>query len=226
MNRLLFTLFALLTVSTLPAQTREQTIAEEFPDQAGKYAVAVYPLHLFNNGLRLDFEMKIKNTPAWIQIGASGYFGTMPSAYNEYNKWSTIYGEEFNHLLGAGLELNYKRFFNQKETWYYAGGCSYSRYNVDYVDRYWYSYIEDGMEYRTTKFGSLNQKIDKFGISAYLGHQKSKHAFLSDIFVGLGYRYSLKSNRIAKSFDDSMLAWGYKGVVFITGVRIGVKFKQ
>jgi opacity protein-like surface antigen len=224
MNKILTTLFALFTLSTLSAQIQEQTVEKTLPYPKKKYTIATHPLYWFNSGMRFDFEMRIKDTPAWIQIGAIGYL--VPRTDREYNRWVMISGDEFNHLLGGGLELNYKRFFNKKESWYFAGGCSYSRYNIDYIDKYWYSYIEDGLEYHTSKFGLLTQKIDKIGISTFLGYQKPKPAFLFDVFVGLGYRYSFKGDDTAKPFDGSMISLGYKGVVFITGVRFGVKFKQ
>jgi hypothetical protein len=169
--------------------------------------------------------MRIKNTPSWIQIGASGYW--LPRKHTDYNYYYTITGEELNYLLGSGLDLNYKYFFNKKESWYLAGGCSYTRYNIEYIDRYWHSYTDKyGLVYMTNEHGSLKHGINKFGINTYIGYQIPKPTFLFDMFVGLGYKYSIRDNNKGKPFDDGMLSFGYKGVVFITGVRFGVKFKQ
>jgi opacity protein-like surface antigen len=225
MNKILITLFTFLTVATSQTQAQEQTITIKLPHQLKKYTIATHPFYGLNSGVRFDFEMRIKNTPSWIQIGTAGYL--VPRRDEEkYNQWVTITGDELNSLLGGGLELNYKYFFNNSESLYVAGGCSYSRYNIEYIDKYWDSYIEHGLEYRMSKFGILNQKIDKFGINTYFGYQIPKPTFLFDMFVGLGYRYSLRSNIVANPFDNGMISFGYKGVVFITGVRFGVKFKQ
>jgi hypothetical protein len=224
MNKILLTLFATLTISTLSAQIQEQTVTEKRPHQTKKYTIATHPLYWYNAGVRLDFEMRIKNTPAWIQAGAVGYL--VPRTNRGYNHWIMISGDELNYLRGLGLDLNYKRFFNKAESWYFAGGCSYTRYKLEYIGKFWVKYIEDGLEYHTGKVGVLNQTINKFGLSSFVGYQNTNPTFLFDVFAGLGYRYSFKSNDLAKSFDNSMLSMGYKGVVFITGVRFGVKFKQ
>jgi opacity protein-like surface antigen len=227
MYRTIITLFALLTVTTLSAQIQEQTVREKLPHQKKKYTIATQPLYNFYNGLRFDFEMRIKDTPAWISAGIAGQLFVPSQQDYPYNQATLISGDELNRLRGIGLELNYKYFFNKVESLYFAGGCSYSRYNIEYIDWYWNSYIDEyKLEYHEYRFGSLKQNINKFGISAYFGYQIPKPTFLFDMFVGLGYRYSFKSNRIAHSFDDGMLSLGYKGVVFITGVRFGVRFKQ
>jgi hypothetical protein len=220
-NRVLITLFVLLATSILASAQEITTATGKLPHQEKGYTIAWYPFHHIANGVRFDFEKRIKNTPAWIQAGVTGYsFSPEDSEYNFY----TLSGE-FNYLRGGGLELNYKRFINVKESMYLAGGCSYNHYNVKYFDYYWRSYTENNLDYWVNEYGNMKQKINKFGINTYLGYQLPTPTFLFDIFVGLGYRYSFRSNSAANSFDDSMLALGYRGIVFMTGVRLGVKFK-
>jgi opacity protein-like surface antigen len=209
-------------ISTLSAQVREEMVAKKFPHQEKKYSIAAQPLYNFNGGIRFDFEMRIKNSPAWIQISPSGYW--MSRAHRDYNYWMLPSGE-LNYLLGGGLELNYKYFVNKKESIYFAGGCSYTNYNIEYADEYWRSYSEDNLVYYTKEHGAMKQGINKLGLNTYFGYQLPTPTFLFDMFVGLGYRYSFYTNNIASSFDDGMLSFGYRGIVFITGVRFGVKFK-
>jgi hypothetical protein len=223
MNRIITTLLVLFAVSTLSAQN-QQIKVEKRPHQTKKYTVAAHPLYTFDNGIRVDFEVRIKDTPAWIQIGTAGHWLT--GSENGYNNGLIFSGNDINWLRGARLDLNYKRFFNRKETLYFAGGCTYIRYNAKYYDEYWDSYIENKLEYQVQRQGTLKQNIDKVGVSAYFGYQIPRSTFLCDMFVGLGYRYSFRSNDKAKLFNDNMLSIGYKGVVFITGVRLGAKFKQ
>ncbi|MDR1203228.1 MAG: hypothetical protein LBL58_16585 [Tannerellaceae bacterium] len=220
MNKIATTLFLLFTISALSAQV--ETITGKFPHQEKKYSIATQPLYNFNSGVRFDFEMRIKDSPSWVQISPSGYW--MPRANHDYNYWILPSGE-LNYLLGAGMELNYKYFFNRKESLYFAGGCSYTHYTIEYVDEYWRSYSEDGLVYQVKEYGATKQRINKLGINAYFGYQLPKPTFLFDMFVGLGYRHSFRSNSMAKPFNDGMLSFGYSGVVITTGIRIGVKFK-
>jgi hypothetical protein len=193
-----------------------------------QYTIAFQPLDLYNLGWRLDFEKRIPNTPAWIQVSA--VVNSMPRyTYDDYNSryennQVLINGDEINSLAGGGLHVNYKYFFDPKETWYYAGGCSYSHYNVEYYDKRMHSYLDKyGLKYYTFDVKNFEQKINKLGISAYIGYQSPRPTFLFDIYFGIGYRYSFRSDSNGRLFNRSMLSLGYRGFVFITGVRFGVK---
>ncbi|MDR1593201.1 MAG: hypothetical protein LBS43_01795 [Prevotellaceae bacterium] len=224
MNKILNVLFALLAIVTFPAQiqAQDETIIDKLPHQKKNFTIASHPLYHFNSGVRLDFEKRIKNTPSWIQLGISGNF--LGKRNNENNYWTIASGDEFSYLRGGGLELNYKYFVNKKESLYFAGGGSLFHSNIEYMGDYWISYIEDGLVYQIIKYGKINQKINKLGINTYFGYQLPTPTFLFDMFVGLGYRHSFRNNDTAKLFDDSMISLGYTGLVFITGVRFGVKF--
>jgi hypothetical protein len=224
MKKILSVLFAILAISTLSAQVEDNTVRKHLHKEK-TFTLATHPLYHFNNGVRLDFEKRIKNSPAWVQIGLSGYLLTKTNS--EYNRW-IISGDEINHFWGSGIDVNYKYFFNRAESLYFAGGCSYTHHNIEYFDRYWNSYTDEyGLMYLTREYmRNVKQKIDKLGTSVYFGYQIPTSTFLFDMFVGMGYRYSFRNNGSAKPFDDSMISLGYRGVVFITGVRLGVKFKQ
>jgi hypothetical protein len=223
MKKILAGLFAIMAALPLTAQSLETVAEKELPHLEKRFTIAAHPLYLHYNGLRLDVEKRIKNTPSWIQLGIAGHL--MPESDDGYNYIFIPSGDEFNNLKGVGLELNYKRFVNRIETLYFAGGCSYSHYDVGYTDNFWNSYTEDGLTYMTRERGNIKQQINKLGISTYFGYQFPKPVFLIDLFIGLGYRYSFRSNSMARPFNDRMLSLGYRGFVFITGARLGVKFK-
>jgi hypothetical protein len=208
--------------STLSAQNNF-SLEERYPHLTKNYTIAIHPIYLYNGGMRLDVEKRIGNTPAWLQAGVTGHF--LSRKNDKYNYW-TLAGGSVNYLLSGGLDLNYKRFFNKKESFYLAGGCSYSHYNIEYYDKYLVSYPEDNLVYYRYKYGNLKQNINKLGLNLLIGYQSPRPAFLFDIFAGLGYRRSFKKNKEIELFDDYMIAFGYSGVVFITGVRFGVKFKH
>jgi hypothetical protein len=223
MKKVLTGLFVMLATLSLTAQSQNITVAEKLPHLEKRYTIAAHPLYIFNNGMRLDFEKRIRNTPSWIQCGIAGYW--LSEGEQDYNYGVLISGDELNELRGVGLELNYKHFVDKKETLYFAGGCSYSHYGIEYVDAFWRTYTEDGQTFWTKERGHLSQNINKLGINTYFGYQSPRPTFLADMFIGIGYRYSFYSNSMAHPFNDRMLSLGYRGLVFITGVRLGAKFK-
>jgi opacity protein-like surface antigen len=223
---LIFVLITLLSISSLSAQMQQDAnLIARYPHMGKQYTIAIQPLYIHNSSLRLDFEKRLNNSPAWLQIGLTSNIlpKTTDDKYNNY--WLILADEEFNELYGGTLDINYKRFFNRKETWYYAGGCSFSHYNIEYVDRYIRSFTEDGMVYHEFDYGPLKQVINKVGMNTFIGYQPPTTSFLFDVFMGLGYRYSFRKNDDLKHFNYSPFSFGYKGIVLIAGVRFGVKFK-
>ncbi|MDR0726336.1 MAG: hypothetical protein LBF59_10080 [Prevotellaceae bacterium] len=221
-NKIIFAIIAVMTLSTGAAQNG-YSLEERYPHLKKNYTIAVHPFYLFNGGMRLDLEKRIKHTPAWVQIGLIGHMLSRETGY--YNHWALISGDEVNYLLGGGLDLNYKRFLNKKESFYFAGGCSYSHYNIEHTGKSLRSYTEDGLKYYTYDYGNLKKKIDKLGLSAFIGYQSPRPTFLFDIFAGIGYRHSFRKDNDTESFNNSMVALGYKGTVFVAGIRFGVKLR-
>jgi hypothetical protein len=220
---------AIMMVSSISAQVSDSNLADRYPHMRKQYTIAFQPLDLYNLGWRFDFEKRIPNTPAWIQISA--VINSMPrTTYDQNhryeNDWILMDGDELNRLIGGGLHVNYKYFFNPKETWYYAGGCSYFHYNAEYYDRYLRSFSQDNLVYYMFDVDNFVQKINKFGVNTYIGYQSPRPTFLFDIYFGLGYRYSFRSDSNGRLFNQNMFGIGYRGFVIITGVRFGVKFKQ
>jgi hypothetical protein len=232
MKKIFTTLFALLSILSAFAQIKEDTSVEKLPHQKNRFTIGTQPLYIANTGVRFDFEMRIKNTPAWIQISPIGYW--LPHyEYNDayeydygshYDNYTTIGEDNLKTFSGAGLELNYKYFFNRSESLYFAGGCSYTHFNIKYEEKYWRPFTEDGLEYVVQDYGDIKQGINKWGINAYFGYQIPRPVFLFDMFVGLGYRHSFRTNGAARPFNNTMLSLGYSGIVVMTGIRIGVKF--
>jgi hypothetical protein len=218
---------SIMAVTSIQAQVPD--LADRFPHLRKQYTIAFQPLYLYNLGWRLDFEQRIPDSPAWIQIGA--VVNSMPRTTNDAghryeNDWFLLNGDELNRLIGGGLYLNYKYFFNRMETWYWSGGCSYSHYNIEYFDEYMRSYTEDNLVYHTYGVGNFKQNINKIGASTYIGYQSPRATFLFDIYIGAGYKHSFYSDPDGRLFNQGMIGFGYRGFVFITGVRFGVKFKQ
>ena len=193
-----------------------------------KFTVAVQPLQLFNWGLRNDFEIRLGRGPGLLQFGTTVYYapagkGKENSYY--YDEYEGIFRESFSGLKGGGLDINYKIFVNHKRTVYFATGVAYARFNIKYLGWTWDHYIEDGLQYHAYVMDYTTQDINRWGVNAYFGHQPSFYKpFLFDIFWGLGWRRSF-SDSAKPSFDNYILSYGYNGIVFLTGVRIGFGFR-
>ena len=226
------TLILLLFASTTFAQTADNKNSDmKLPHQTKRYTVAWQPLFIFNNAVRLDFETRIKDKPAWLQVSPAIYLVRQKERHRDFFGYTndyyylTISGDELNRMFGASLELNYKYFFTRKESFYLSGGCSYAHHNIHYEGSFWTSYTEDGLQYHRIDYGDVNQKINKLGLNALIGYQVPNSGyFLFDMFIGAGYRKSFRSNPGARAYDSDILAFGYSGFLFITGVRLGAKF--
>ena len=218
-------------VSHTYAQDVGDPLYKRYARTQKKYTITQQPLQLlFNWAWRFDFEMRLGNGPGWLQLGPALYLCTKdrdnPDYYYYYDR-NDYHGdffvrEPFSKLRGYGLDVNYKRYVNPKRSLYLAGGLSYTRFNVGYWGQAWKEYIEDGLQYHEYGIGYHTQHINRMGINTYFGHQiASRHAFLADIFVGLAYRHSF-SEKEKPPFNDNAFSYGYSGVVFMTGVKLGI----
>ena len=225
---LLFTTTLLCTSTILAQNEREDRKIEE----QKTITFAFQPLQLFNaGGLHIDIEKRLGNSPSWLQLGITGYpffLGSFDedSSYEGYlytDRWY-LWGHDFSYMGGINVNLNFKHFFNKAQSFYLAGGISYGYFNIKYWGNEWYSFQENGLEYHSIRYTKQQQEINKLGINTYFGYQiPNRSAFLFDMFVGLGYRYGIY-NEDRCEFDESILAPGYRGVTFLTGVRIGLKY--
>jgi hypothetical protein len=227
MNKLLVILSILLyaapIIPELSAQAEKKPAPAKLPHQEKRYTVAIQPLYLYNNGMRLDFEKRIKDMPAWIQISPLIY--RVPKTDSDYNQWLLFSDEEVGSLWGGGLEVNYKYFFNKQESFYVAGGVSYIYHGIKYYDTRLHPFTEDGLIYQSYERSLCKQQINKWGANAYIGYQLPTRSFLFDMYFGFGYRHSVESDKQPNRFNNNMFSPGYSGTIVTTGFRIGVKFK-
>lgn len=196
-----------------------------------KQTFAVQPFQLFNNSLRFDYERRISDGPGWIQFGPAIYV----ASYENRDKYRYSYDgtiakhkgfislrEPYSEMLGGGLDINYKRFYDPKNSLYVACGLSCTYFDFKYLGWEWDDFIQDGLEYREYTKKYHNQHILRPGINCFMGYQvPSRHAFLFDMFWGFACRYSIADEN-KPAFNNYMFSYGYTGFVFITGVRFGI----
>ena len=200
-----------------------------------KYTFTVQPLYLLSGGLKFDFEMRMGNGPDWLQFSPSVYYWNRDlddKDYIYYGKildrfdfWPTSIHRPFSKLRGVGLDVNYKRFINARRSFYTATGLSYAHYNIKYWGFAGYDYIEDGLPYYGYEYGLQTQHINRIGANWYFGTRiPTRQAFVLDLFWGLGYRHAF-SEKNKPAFDDNFLTYGWTGLSFQAGIKLGFGLK-
>ncbi len=237
-------LFAWTCLFVTDAQMQNGNDASKHPltqsnlNHQKKYTFAVQPMQMFNWSLRLDFEMRLGDGPGWLQFGPAVYYSPDETTENpryyygdrgDYyysDEWIDVnMREPYSHMKGVGLDVNYKRYVNPARSIYFAGGLSYTYFKIKYWGRKWYDYVEDGLMYYEYGLIYRNQHINRVGINTYFGYQiPTRNAFLFDMFLGIAYRYSFYGQENPK-FNETMISYGRRGFVFMTGVRIGFGLK-
>ncbi|MCL2737913.1 MAG: hypothetical protein FWE30_00525 [Bacteroidales bacterium] len=214
-------------------QAHAQSPAE---DKSGKkYTVAIQPLQLLKNSLRIDVEMRINDGPGWLQFGPAVYYypkTNEPDYYYigkhyHYTWYHRIHlSEPCSGMFGGGLDVNYKWFLDPKRSVYLLGGLSFAHFNIRYWGWAWSDYYQNELLYHEYLPDYRRQHINRTGINWLFGFQPpSRHAFLFDMFVGFSYRHSF-SDKNKPSFDTNMFSYGFTGPVFVTGVRFGIGIKD
>ena len=224
MKKILVLLVAICFTATINAQQIAEEPAPIVPQK--RFAVSAHPMWWLNNAFRFDFEFRLRQTPAWLQISPTIHALSPEYDNNYYDGNYTIFsGDGIRRMSGFGIEVNYKYFINKTEAWYVAGGLSYNYYRLQCKAYSLTSYMEHGLEYHLREYGMVSQKINKIGMNAYIGYRvpRGKH-FLTEFFTGLGYRHSFMNNPAAPRFDNSMISPGHTGFVFIVGLKLGAKF--
>ena len=199
---------------------------EEKEKNVYNYSIGVQPLYLFNTGLRIDFEKRLKDPRQMLQVSAIGYL--LPKRDEPYEYWETLLVEDHynvNKLLGGGLALDYKYFpFRLANFLYFSGGLSYHYFDVRYDGFKFISYQEDGMTFYEPQWGEIKQVFNKVGGNVLFGLQTAPHRrVFVDGYIGIGYTHSFYDED-KHHIDDNMFNVGYRGVTFVTGIKIGYRF--
>ena len=238
MRKSLYSLLLLAVTLNIYAQDiSDDSFQPPYSSTQKKYTFAIQPLQGFNRAWRFDFEMRLDDGPGWLQFGQAVYSGNRyendenPTYYyvgNDYHyigRYYISFREPFSKIRGGGLDINYKRFIDHKRAAYFAAGLSYTHLKIDYWGWKWENYIEDGLQYHAYVLDYRTQSINRLGFNAFLGHQiPDRGAFIFDMFGGFAYRHSF-SDKNKPSFNNDMFSFGYTGLVFMAGIRMGFGVK-
>ena len=224
-------------VNNVTATVAQEDIHFEPYTSQLKYTFAFQPLQMFNNGARFDFEIRLKDGNGWLQFGPTIYQIKYsdnlkdPSYYYYLNrddfeylmlKWGEInFREPYTKMIGGGLNVNYKKFFESDRMFYYATGLSYTHFNVEYIECVWKDFYEDDLQFLKEALEFRNQPINRIGANFFFGIQPPFISpFVIDIYCGIALRLSLLDSD-KPSFDKYKYSYGYSGSILLFGVRFG-----
>lgn len=189
-----------------------------------RYTVAVHPFFLTQRGLRIDFEKELPSSGKWLQFGIMGYYVPRFDRGNGYwtEGWENLLSNQdpFDKLSGAGFNLSYKNIFHNRG-WYYNTGVQFNHYNVDHERIRYIPVTENGLTVYERKPVLAKTRYNQPAAFFNFGKHASvtKDVFI-DFYIGLGYMHSFYSGDINPF--NSYRAFGYRGLCFNGGFRIGV----
>lgn len=204
------------------------------------YMIKVEPLYLINNGLCIDIEKRVSDKK-WFMLTPQFYvnykggtrdyfrdFNFLPAEKKYYND-TRVY-HDYLKFIGTGLDFSVKHFiFSDRhfKRMYFGYGVSWQYYNLTLAKMDWQSYPEGDLNVLLPETKNYHEQINKFGLNGIIGLQiRMLKGMYLDIYTGWGYRYSLhhSSEGPVYKFDSNMWDFGYSGIAFIGGVRVGVGF--
>lgn len=212
------------------------SLAQDTIFQAQKNIIAsISPQYVFKNGMRFDIEYNLKNKKQWIGISPQiyysnngGYFDNFFNYDYSYNEYNDLNSNGFDTLTGFGLEFYHKIFLldrNKAAGFYFNYGVKFNYFDLKYSTYSWETEIIDNLEYIEYLPTTQSHIINKLGFNLIIGRQFELSDYLYiDLYTGVGMRYSAHSKdvNVIKSFDNSIVDFGYSGSLLLLGVKIGV----
>lgn len=197
-----------------------------------RYTIAIRPFYLINNGIKVDFEYELRTPGQWLQFEVvyrgTGWYnnGYYNNSYND--GWSNVESNNssFSKLGGFGLGAAYKTMFTPNG-WYFSAAVTFNYYNVHFLENYLEGFNEDGMLFYEYVTGYKSNKYYNPAFSLNIGKQVAitRNLFI-DGYIGVGLTGSIHGtgNNPVKFGDSNMFSWGYSGLTFNGGFRIGWLF--
>ena len=198
---LILTVFTFFITTVLNAQTETTRPRSK--------VMSFVPQYLINNGIRVDYEIKIKNNN-WIQLCPQFYLTEKGSHTNN--------NTDYNEVAGVGVFAYHKIYLSNSDSpfgSYFSYGFAYNYFNIDFD--------ETNNAVTTTESAQIN----KFGADLIIGYQTVvSQRIIIDIYTGVGGRYSdyKYSGTTRPKYNDTYWDYGYTGNLLHLGFRIGFYF--
>jgi len=171
--------------------------------------VAFVPQYLIQNGIRIDYDLKIKDNH-WLQLAPQFYLREKGESSPDQSS------EDFTQLYGGGIYLHHRRYISPAPTKsgsYLSYGLGYNYFYLSYDEKHFSNYTD-----RYTRINKLGGEVT-IGLISNI-----QDILILDFYAGLGIRYSFIDSDAdnPKRFDDFYTGFGYTGNLILLGLRIGI----
>ena len=213
MRKVLSALVLLLIMQTISSQN-ESVIPPNTLER--KFAISFVPQYAIISGMRLDFDIK---------VAPNQYITLAPQMY--YNSNYKMYYVEPADMRGAGLNLNYRYIFNNKqipEGPYLGLGLVYKYFDVGYNADQWVNFSENGNVFQQLENVLVHKYFNQGGYDLLFGYQTNWERLMLDFYIGWGFRLSdFKSEGSnPEKWGETIFDPGYSGFFPTAGFRLRI----
>lgn len=221
-------LIAITITTPVFSQQTDKTV--ELPGQP-QNAIALVPFYSFFNGIRIDYEKRIKNGDHWVVIAPQIYTDIDGSGNNNNSPYTA-----YETMGGVGINLYFKTiaYKSDKINWksglprqslYLQAGPNYQHFTLKNTEEVAIPFIEDGTTYYQFDTQEVKKKINRYGAVVDVGWQLAFDKFLIDFYLGLAVKYSFDDNgELIRSTNTRWVDIDYSGIFMDAGVRVGMFF--
>lgn len=213
---------AILFCSLLFFPFGEINAQEPLSDYRHEFLVMGVPQHLFQNGIRIEFDKRLNSPRQWLTLAPTVYYRGQRGnwLWGNYNVYS---------MSGAGMEVFYRRYFKdlpQPSGFYFTGGGGYRFINQEFRGDRWDIFTENDLTFYRYNNSSWHKHTHTFSLKATAGFQTiiSRHLML-DLFLGYGFMFSTHKIpgdvEVISQFTNAF-SFDYTGFKFVGGMRLGI----
>ncbi len=233
MKKLIFlgwTLSIILSIGTRTYAQTETNVSGAIEESQN--AISFSPQYTIVNGIRIDYERRLKNKDTWLVFAPVLYTDT---DNNDFFYSSDSYAA-YETMSGIGFYMYFKKIVYKSEkvntnsdfprlSIYFAAGPNYQHFNLNNSEEVAVPFVENGITYYEFELQDVKKPINRFGGGINIGGQIVFDRFLIDIYTGVAVKYSYgKGGKIIKPRYSDWLSLDYSGILLNGGIRFGMFF--
>ncbi|MFO7829466.1 MAG: hypothetical protein R6V23_12645 [Bacteroidales bacterium] len=187
------------------------------------------PQYLFTNAIRLDFDIRTKNSNNWWVISPYYYTDGDNESFLNRGGYGNYNRKKYESMYGLGLGIARKIYILPKSGaggLYAMAGVTYKYFSIRGDN---FTYVEttgdDGLNYYDMQDVEYTININSYGGSVIIGNQFNPFPkFYIDLYLGFGLKYSTHSSpeNVLIEYNRGSIDYGYSGTQFLGGVRLGI----
>ncbi len=204
-----------------------------------KNAISFVPQYAIINGIRIDYERRIKNGNNWLVIAPTFFLDANNYSYSNYNHYSYSYPSNslynYETMVGVGVNLYYKSFVYEsnkinavsglpRASIYISAGPNYQHLSLTSSEEVAVPSIHNGNTHYQLETKEITRTINRFGAIGNVGYQFAFGRFLLDAYLGVALKYSTENGSLIKASDADWIDLDYSGILLDGGLRVGIFF--